>query len=172
MVNIQPTFILKSGINILIGSLWLWWIYQLGKKENINKKCKDIEPMLRTFLKIIAWILLITCILAIIMISIKFTSMKDISLYTRSFLIVSIVLLAIVYIVQIKYINDIENSVSDNKNNCEDVSRTKKLFIIIISILIIVSGILSIIRHSTTKIDSKDLNKIIIKNAKRKSSKN
>ena len=47
---ISSTFIIKSGINIIFGALWLWWIYQLGAKENEDKKCKDIKPMLRIFL--------------------------------------------------------------------------------------------------------------------------
>ena len=168
MVNIQHTLILKSGINILIGSLWLWWIYQLGKKENNNKKCKEIQPHLRIFLKILAWVLLIACFVTIIVIVFNFNKMNEISVYTRSFVIIAIILMALIYVVQLKYINDIETANSNDKtgNNCEGISISKKIFIIMITVLILASAVLNIIRHSKSTEGS--LKEIIVKNAKRK----
>ena len=127
--------------------------------------------MLRIFLKIVAWVLLVTCIITvIIIISFNNTSLTKFNPYTRLFLIISVILLAFVYIIQIRYISEIENSSDKEYDTCGDISKTKKIIIIVISILIIISGIVNIVQRRNGEMDIKNLNKMVFKNAKKRSS--
>jgi hypothetical protein len=138
-------FILKSGINVLLGIVWLVYLGSLDKKANTPEEaetlCRDVNPLIRTLLYILAWVILISCLFSFG--AILFKNNIDDKCRILSFIAIA----AVIYIIQLRYLHEINTSSRSVGEDCTKLARGKRIFLYVFAILMIVGGSIQIAHY-------------------------
>ena len=138
-------FILKSGINVLLGIVWLVYLGSLDKKANTPEEaetlCRDVNPLIRTLLYILAWVILISCLFSFGAILYK----NDVA--DKGRILSFIAIAAVIYIIQLRYLHEITTSARSVGEDCTKLARGKRIFLYVFAILMIVGGSIQIAHY-------------------------
>ena len=135
--HLQHYTVFRGLSYILYGALWLYYLQQLLHHKHENKRCQDVQPILRNVLLVIAWlkIVFIVIFLCIMITSLLLKPSLDVFVF-----VIACVIIACVFVYQIQFIYSIEDTDLYTKQ-CRDIEEYKRNVIYVFTVVVFVFGL-------------------------------
>lgn len=158
--------IVHSFLYLIYGSAWIVWLASLrsplalrtpcpdGNIEDM--KCSQVRPLLATFLYVLAWLFLVTLVLALLFLTLlgRSSVTPSASAACTGSGVLFMLLMIGIFALQIRYIDDIRKSTRTIKEDCTQTHKYRRGVVYAFAIFMFVVGITTLLFVSTV-VDAK-----------------
>ena len=140
-----PTLFFKSILAIFYGSLWIHYLHKLTDPDSTPRRCREVAPVLRSVLTVIAWVGVVLGVLVVGMLLAMLCVRPTAFVFVMALIYV---ILVFIYVYQIQFLKAIEvsdewteTSSGTNQDGCDAVEQKKRRLSMVFAVFVLVFGI-------------------------------